>query len=190
MLIKGGVYIIQNLIDHKVYIGSAVNLKRRELAHFELLTLGVHFNIHLQRAWQKYGKESFTFWIVEKVQDKKQLIKREQFYLDLFGEYTFGLYNICLFAGSPLGFKHSEEAKRKISKSNEGKHGARDYKHSEETKLSISQSLKGHTGSKGMLGMKHSEETKELIREAGKGNQNRFGDGTSRRNLKRKANKS
>jgi group I intron endonuclease len=166
-----------------------VNLKRRELAHFELLTLGVHYNNHLQRAWQKYGKENFIFWIVEKVQDKRRLIGREQFYLDLFQSYSFGIYNICLVAGSPLGFKHSEEAKRKISKSNRGKHCRLGYKHSEETKLQISKSLEGHKGSKGMLDKKHSEESKEAIRKAGRGNQNRFGDGTSKRNLKRKDNK-
>ena len=57
MLIKSGVYIIQSLIDHTVYVGSAINFIRRKSRHFTLLKEGRHHNDHLQNAWNKYKEE-------------------------------------------------------------------------------------------------------------------------------------
>jgi len=42
--------------------------------------------------------------------DKKETLIREQYYLDLLNPE----YNILKKAGSPLGFKHSEETKDKL----------------------------------------------------------------------------
>jgi group I intron endonuclease len=103
------IYIIENLINHKVYIGSALNFRCRRNVHISKLNHEQHPNIHLQNAWNKYGKERFVFWIIEKVLDKSKLITREQFYLDLFQGYKYGLYNKCLKAGNSLGVKHSAE---------------------------------------------------------------------------------
>lgn len=61
---NSGVYRIVNTINHKVYIGSAVNLRRRELRHWNELSLGKHHNKHLQRAWVKYGCEAFVFEVI------------------------------------------------------------------------------------------------------------------------------
>jgi len=69
-----------------------------------------------------------------------------------------------------LGKKHTEESKKKMSKSSIGKNlgntNALGYKHSEEAKDKISEVHKGNIY---MLDKKHSEETKEKISNSGKG---------------------
>ena len=65
-----------------------------------------------------------------------------------------------------LGYRHTEETKKRISEANKG------YKHTEEAKRKMSEAMKGinHKGEKNpMFGKHHSEETKGKISEAGKG---------------------
>lgn len=155
-----GIYIIQNLITHKVYIGSAVNIRSRWKNHILKLRSNVHFNQYLQSAWNKYGEKKFCFWIIEEVENRGELIKREQFFLNMFRTYPFGIYNLCLTAGNNLGVRPTEETKRKISASMKGKPT------SQEVRLKISRATKGMQH---RLGHKHSEETKKKMSLAKKG---------------------
>lgn len=104
-----GIYKITNIINNKIYIGSAVNLKEREYEHFRRLNKNNHCNIILQNSYNKYKVENFKFEVIEKC-DKKDLINKEQYYIDLLKPY----YNICKIAGSKLGVKHKEESKLKL----------------------------------------------------------------------------
>lgn len=115
-----GIYLISNLVNGKVYIGSAVSLNSRLNTHFLRLQKQKHENCLLQRAWNKYGKDAFGFIVVEYC-PKEQLLEREQFYLDSLKSYDteFG-YNICKIAGTPQQ-KHTEETKDKISKARKGR---------------------------------------------------------------------
>jgi group I intron endonuclease len=57
-----GLYKIKNLVNGKAYIGSSnKNTTGRLIQHKSDLKANRHFNEHLQRAWNKYGEESFTF---------------------------------------------------------------------------------------------------------------------------------
>jgi group I intron endonuclease len=113
-----------------------------------------HDNRHLQNAWNKNGEKSFIFWIIEHVDHVSRLLEREQFYLDLFQSYQYGLYNIYLKAGSPFGLKRSEEIKKKLSLIHKG------ITHSEESKRKMSEA---HKGKKYFLGKKHSNETRKRM---------------------------
>src|SRR5574340_1223783 len=155
-----GIYIIQNLINHKVYIGSAIDLLRRYRDHKFCLKSNNHGNQYLQNAWNKYGKENFCFWAVEVIKEKNVLLEREQFYLDMFRVYPFGLYNIRLIAESNLGIKFSDESKRKISESKRGRKG-RKLSEVERQKLSILMK-----GKRLRLGLKNSDEAKRKVSEA------------------------
>jgi group I intron endonuclease len=79
-----------------------------------------HDNSILQNAYNKYGKDSFEFEVIETIEIdddiKKRLLDREQFWIDALNPE----YNILPVAGSSLGFKHSEETKQKISNSTKG----------------------------------------------------------------------
>lgn len=56
-----GIYCICNTANDKKYIGQSVNVEERLRRHkYELLN-NKHFNKHLQRAWNKYGEDNFTF---------------------------------------------------------------------------------------------------------------------------------
>lgn len=83
-----GIYCIENIVNHKIYIGSSKNIYQRLLKHFALLRHNKHENAHLQNAWNKYGESSFEWFIIEKC-DITMLTKREQYCIDLFGaEYN------------------------------------------------------------------------------------------------------
>jgi group I intron endonuclease len=149
--IESGIYQIRNLIDNKIYIGSAINLKSRESQHFRSLRNRTHKNSHLQNAYNKYGENSFIFCVIEIVEDKKYLIEKEQYWIDYCESYNreYG-YNICIIANSSLGVKRTAETKRKVSESLKG---SKNYNYgkikSEETRKKLSDAHKGK---------KHSEE--------------------------------
>ncbi len=56
-----GVYRIRNIATEMIYIGSAASLYDRYHSHKSKLNAGKHENQHLQRAYQKYGMDSFVF---------------------------------------------------------------------------------------------------------------------------------
>lgn len=52
-----GIYIVENLINGKAYIGQSIDMQRRLHNHF----VGRRSNVILQRAIKKYGIECFSF---------------------------------------------------------------------------------------------------------------------------------
>lgn len=122
-----GVYRIVNNINGKLYIGSTGSkggFNKRWSYHLTDLRQNKHHSRHLQRAWNKYGEESFIFEILEIIEDftKETLLIREQHYLDLYKSYDVNLgYNICKIAGSSLGVKKTEEEKLRQSELKKGK---------------------------------------------------------------------
>ena len=116
MITKTGIYKITNTANGKIYIGSAFNLSNRISVHKYTLKNNKHKNLHLQYAYNLYGEDSFTFEIVEIVNDKTILLEREQCYLDSMKPYdrTVG-YNIAKIAGNTAGRKASQEARKKMS---------------------------------------------------------------------------
>jgi group I intron endonuclease len=116
---RPGIYRIANTTNGKVYVGSAVNLRRRWNGHRRLLRLGEHHSRPLQAAWNKYGESAFSFAVIEDVSDPKLLIDMEQKWLDTLESGRY--YNVCLVAGSSLGKSLSPETRKKISQAKTGK---------------------------------------------------------------------
>lgn len=116
------VYQIKNKINNKIYIGSTSNLNKRWDTHIRRLNNNKHHSRYLQNAWNKYGKDCFVFEILETFQSKKEMLDCEQKWLNktLCYDKENG-YNTCKVAGSPLGHRHTEEAKQKISVRMKGK---------------------------------------------------------------------
>lgn len=75
---KSGIYKISIL--HKIYIGSAIDLHRRMYVHMNALIKGKHENQHLQRSYNKY--QICKFEVIEEC-EKKNLLVREKYYIDL-----------------------------------------------------------------------------------------------------------
>lgn len=102
----------------RLYIGSAIHIPSRWATHISQLNLGKHGNKHLQRAWNKYGANAFSFEIVEEVKDTDKLLEIEQRWIDA---YPFeNLYNILTVAGSSKGRVTSEETKEKLRRASLG----------------------------------------------------------------------
>ena len=111
---KSGIYRITNTENGKIYIGSAVNLKQRKSQHLSRLRRNKHWNNHLQHSYNKYGESSFKFDTIMHCL-KEHLIFFEQKHIDKYN-LKKELYNLSPTAGSPLGFKHTDETKAKMSK--------------------------------------------------------------------------
>jgi len=114
-----GVYRIVNLVNGKMYVGQSVDIKSRWAKHRCQLNKGVHANIHLQRAWDKYGADSFKFEVAQ-IADKDQLDVIEESEVNAVGlENVYNLSkNFTSSAGelnSFYGKKHSEDSKHKMS---------------------------------------------------------------------------
>jgi group I intron endonuclease len=105
------IYAIVNQTTRDMYVGSAVNVRRRWNAHRNALAKQAHYNSRLQRAFDKYKSDLFDWEVVEFVADKSQLIGREQFWINFFQP----AYNGRPVANSPLGTKHSAETRAKMS---------------------------------------------------------------------------
>jgi group I intron endonuclease len=127
------IYAIVNNVTCDMYVGSAVAVNRRWNAHRNLLAKQCHYNLRLQRAYNKYGDKAFDWEIVQFVDDKTQLIDREQFWMNFFAPK----YNGRPIANSPLGTKASPETRAKMSAS------AKKRGFTEEHKQNISKAKKG-----------------------------------------------
>lgn len=110
-----GIYKITNLVTGKIYIGSAVNIKRRLRRHFNYLEQNIHPNRHLQSSYNKYGPYLFIGECLEKVINKSALISKEQYWLDLARNEESHLYNLAPNAGNTIGVILSSESRILIS---------------------------------------------------------------------------
>lgn len=73
-----GIYQITNTVNGKRYIGKSKDIRKRWRGHIYNNSLGKSVNAHFQAAWNKYGEDSFTFQILEIVDDESQLASREK----------------------------------------------------------------------------------------------------------------
>ena len=102
-----GIYCIENLTNHKIYIGQSVCIEDRWSKHLSALRRNCNDNRDLQKDWNNYGESSFSFRIIE-ICTKEQLDDKESFYVEQFksNDKNFG-YNFT--DGGKKGFKHNPE---------------------------------------------------------------------------------
>ncbi len=186
-----GIYKITCIKNGRIYIGSSINVQRRWLEHKRELNKKDHHNIHLQRAWNKYGAQHFIFQVIEYC-GQDELFNREQYWLDKLQPFECVGFNIGRDAQAPQrgrkmstefclnmsiarkGKKRSPEAIAKGAASHRGK------KHTPETIIKMSKSAKNRPPTqrtpesiakqsatmKGRPGKKLTSETREKIRSA------------------------
>lgn len=134
-----GIYRWNNLITGETYVGSALDLRKRLSAYYSLANLKSKLpkvpSNNINSALLNYLHSNFSLDILEYCPSDK-LISREQYYMDKLNPE----YNIFKKAGSPLGAKHTEEAKLLMKKAATGR------KLTEETKLKIRESMKLRRG--------------------------------------------
>ncbi len=80
-----GIYEIRNIVNDKVYVGSAVNIRVRWVRHRHELKVRRHHCKHLESSWHKHGADKFVFKILEELTwpvDNDLLYQREQYWID------------------------------------------------------------------------------------------------------------
>lgn len=106
-----GIYAIKNTINGRMYVGQSSNLKKRLNNHRRLLMLGRHHCARLQRAWVRYGPQSFSFTIVLFC-SANNLTMYEQLAIDTSGD----TYNTALCADAPTrGVSPTAATRAKLS---------------------------------------------------------------------------
>lgn len=145
------IYVIQNKLDLRVYIGQTVNPRRRWCDHKWLAKNKPEQYIH--RAMIKYGIENFVFQIIDRTEDGYKIDDIETDWINWFKsrDKNFG-YNIAPGGDSPwnrglpteqqpmYGKKQSEYQKQRMSEIHTGvKRGP----HTEEWKKNMSDIMTG-----------------------------------------------
>jgi group I intron endonuclease len=160
----GGIYQITCVTTGRFYIGSAKDLHNRHRQHFGDLQRGSHSNQKLQRAFNKYGIEAFTFTVLEYVLVPEMLTAREQFFFKKLNPFGPKGFNIAVTAGSQLGMKASPETIEKLRISHLGQPGYwTGKKRDPETTEKISAKKRGKPSPR-KPGYTHSPEHREKIR--------------------------
>ncbi len=59
-----GIYMIQNDINKKCYIGQSINLHKRLLHHINN-SINNRYNAPIYKAFKKYGIDSFSLYILK-----------------------------------------------------------------------------------------------------------------------------
>lgn len=115
-----GIYAIYSDVNDTYYIGQSVNIPRRISGHKHSLEVGNHKNLHLQRAWDKYGEDRFVFEPLFKCEQEK-LTQYEQLLCDTAKKYGLNLYNKRICVDSNAGVPLDEEHRKKIGQGRKGK---------------------------------------------------------------------
>jgi len=114
---KSGIYFIRNKETGSAYVGSTLkSFKSRWSKHKSMLRNNSHPNKFLQNAWNKYGEKAFVFDIAEVIIDTKQMIEREQYWMDVFFTANKS-YNLRPKSESNAGckWKWSQKSREKLS---------------------------------------------------------------------------
>ena len=157
------IYCIKNTINNKEYIGLTTRpLEYRWKQHIRESNKegSWEWNTPLGNAIKKYGKDSFQVFVLEECSSETEMKNRE---IDLIRERKSLAsetgYNLSLGGDGRLGYKLSEETKRKIGEGNKGKIMSNEAKE----KMSIAAKKRCVGKPSPMDGKKHTEESKQKI---------------------------
>ncbi len=163
-------YKIQNIVNDKYYYGSTVAGKSRFYQHRTDLKRGDHHCIYLQRAYNKYGSDSFRYMIDIVFDNEEDARNHEQHIIDT----VPNLYNTskCASGGDLISYHpNKQEIIKKMKISLKKRY---DNMTPEQRKQ-----IYGKSGElNGMYGKTHTEEVKMKLSLRMKGNQ--YAKGTTR----------
>ncbi len=97
-----GIYKITFLPNNMPYIGQSIDILERFTAHKSQLKTNKHWNLKLQRFYNKYGKSNFSFEIIHENLKESELDFWEKFYIKKYNSF------------SDMGFNFTEGGKNSL----------------------------------------------------------------------------
>jgi len=125
------VYMILNLIEDKVYIGSTKNVRIRYKLHINKLKQEKHINKKLSKAFNDFGANAFICGVIKygTIEESRKL---EQYYINLFDAKNKG-YNIT----NTVFTSNDDDVKKKISINARGEKNSQSKTTNEEVEIII-----------------------------------------------------
>lgn len=158
----GYIYLLINKINGKRYIGFTTDLEARKSNHINRANAGTHKNILISNAIKKYGWDAFDYIVIDSHPDaeyaKNVLEPKYIKEYDTYFENKKG-YNMTYGGEGTLGYKRTEEEKRRMSEQRKGKK----KNLTEEQRKKISENTSGENNPN--YGKTHSKETRKKISE-------------------------
>jgi group I intron endonuclease len=105
------VYTISNILNDKIYIGISSNLQRRWQEHLRADGMCTY----LHKAIKKYGKDNFKFSHIADAFTWKDACEIEKMLILEMDTKAPKGYNLTLGGDGALGFKHTDEEKKRRS---------------------------------------------------------------------------
>lgn len=115
-----GIYCIENSINSKKYIGKSSNIKSRLFHHISELRGKRSMSNLLQKDWNKYGEETFRYYIIE-ICDTKNLDEKEEYWIKYYdsNRRKFG-YNKSTGGAGSGHYKKTKTQKERLSEIKKG----------------------------------------------------------------------
>lgn len=160
------VYVIQNKLNLKIYVGYSANFEKRIKDHKVLSNNAnsYRYNEPFYRAIRRDGWDNFSKQIIETFDNKQEALEAESFWIQFFrsNRNKYGPecgYNMTDGGDHPGHRVYSVETIKKMSAAKLGKPG-----HRKGAKHSTASIEKMKIAKLGKVGKKHSEESKQKMR--------------------------
>lgn len=113
------IYLRTNLVNGKQYVGQTNDYTSRE---YDWKCLKAKYaNNHISNARKKYGLDNWSVEILKECNSQDELNTWEKYYIKQYSTKHPNGYNLTDGGNGISGFKHSDEAKKKMSESTKGK---------------------------------------------------------------------
>jgi group I intron endonuclease len=121
--IFGIIYKATNKVNRKMYIGQTTWFLDKRIYFHIYNALSKRDNMYFHKAIKKHGIDNFVWEVIKECNSLEELNKAEIEMIKKHNTFENG-YNLSEGGEGQSGFKHSEEAKKKMSKARKGSNGS------------------------------------------------------------------